>query len=644
MPPVAQANAEGPAPSRVLQRIDAFCERAILVIVALVVVWGPLAFGGLTAEGFLGIQGLTILALLFWLARLWVQRPFRLLCPPACWMAAVFLLYAVVRCQAQYVPVAIDARRELITVVVYAALFLVVLNNLHRRESTAVIAVCLIVLGGILSWHAVYQFATKSDHVWGIARREQFVGRGGATYVNPDHFSCLLGMSIPLALAYTVFSRFKPISKVFFVYCAAAMLGGIAVSLSRGGMLAAAATLVVLCMVLAFLRGHWLSALGVLVGMGAVAIVLCSQIESVQKRFEEMFNHGHFMDVREQYWPAAIHIFEDHPMWGGGPGQFDSEFAKYRPAYVQDRPQFAHNDYLNTLSDWGGFGFTIILIFLACFIYGIFRTWPNQAQADLETAGTIRSDKVAFLMGGSLAIFDLLCHSAVDFNMHIPANAAIAVIIMAFITGYWRFVTDRYWLAPGWPGKIVLTVLIAGGGGWLAAQGIQRGTETYWNNRAQNDSLPVDTRVAAMEKAYQADPTDYVTAYSLGEYFRLASQEGNPGYEALATKAMDWYDKSMKFNPLDAYIPMRYGMCLDWLGRTNEATPYFEKAEALDPESTHVAYFMGRHYMELGNYPKASEWFTHSFDIKYNKLAFDSWWLLQVRMKDTNLLYTTPGK
>ncbi len=34
---------------------------------------------------------------------------------------------------------------------------------------------------------------------------------------------------------------------------------------------------------------------------------------------------------------------------------------------------------------------------------------------------------------------------------------------------------------------------------------------------------------------------------------------------------MGLYAKSMALNPLDAFVPLRYGMCLDWLGQTNEA-------------------------------------------------------------------------
>src|ERR1022692_2893513 len=204
------------------ERLDVFCERAILGVVLLIVLWGPLAFGGIPAPAFLVIQGLTILALGLWVVRIWAQRPCRLLWPPICWAVFVFLLYALVRCR--LVQIEYIARRELIEVIVYASLFFIIINNLHRRESATVIALCLIVLGLALSWDAVFQLATKYPRIWGFERRAQFLGRGCGTYINPNHLAGFLGMTVPLALSYTLMSRFTHTMKVLFAYCALAML------------------------------------------------------------------------------------------------------------------------------------------------------------------------------------------------------------------------------------------------------------------------------------------------------------------------------------------------------------------------------------------------------------------------------------
>lgn len=611
---------------RFSQQLDTFCERGILGLVIVIVLWGPLAFGGMPAPAFLVIQGLTVLALGLWAVRIWVQRPFRLLWPPICWAVFVFLLYALARCQ--LVQIEYVARMELIQIVVYAALFFIVINNFNRRESATTMTFCLMALGLVLSWYAVFQFATKHPTVWGFPRREQFIDRGGGTYINPNHLAGFLGMVIPLALSFTLLSRFKPTLKVLFAYCGLTMLAGVIVSLSRGGIVATGAALVIFCVLLLFQRGLLIPALGILAGLIALVCAFGSEFESVQKRFEKAFEQGKLADVRIDYWPAAVHIFEDHPLWGGGPGHFDSEFARYRPPIVQVRPVYAHNDYLNTLSDWGAVGLGIILTVCGMLYYGAWKTWPALRPPEGDAGGTQKSDKSAFLMGACLGLLALLFHSAVDFNMHVPANAIIAVTLMALISAHRRFATERYWKNPRQLGKILLTATIIMAMAWLGREGTSRTREAYWLSRAADETDSWNDRLTALEKVYEAEPSDFANSYNLGEYYRLASFEGNPGYEKQAAQAMQWYAKSMALNPLDAYVPMRYGQCLDWIGQTNQASGYFDKAEKMDPNNIHVAYYLGRHCVELGDFEGAKRWFQRSMDLHWTDFAY--WSLRQL--------------
>lgn len=598
----------------------------------LILCWGPLAFGGIPAGAFLVIQGLTVVAMGLWVVRLWTQRPFRLLWPPICWAVFVFVLYALVRCR--LVPIEYIARMELIEVVVYASLFFLILNNLHRREWAAFITVCLVVLGMVLAWYAVFQVATNHPRIWGIPRRAQFIGRGSGTYINPDHLAGFLGMITPLALSYTLMSRFPPTVKVFLAYCTLALLVGIGVSFSRGGIAATSATLFVFCLVLLFQRGYWLPALATLAGLAALGIAFGQEFGSLPKRFESAFQFGHLTDSRANYWYAAVRIFEDHPLWGGGPGHFDWEFARYRPSIIQIRPVYAHNDYLNTLCEWGGAGLAIILAACVLLFHGALKTWTALR---LEDRGSQKSNQAAFLMGACMGLLAMLFHSVVDFNMHVPANAVTAVTLMALIAAQARFASEGHWKGTGLGGKILLTVLMGGGMAWLAAQGAWHGREAYWVWKSGDEKASWNSRLASLEKAYEAEPSNYENTYNLGENLRLASLQGNPGYEEQARQALQWYAKSMASNPLDAFVPMRYGMCLDWLGETNEATVWFNLAEKLDPKSSQVAYFVGRHYVELNDLPAAKQWFERSGYLWPNDLAIQSLRMLEDRM--ANPLY-----
>src|SRR5438067_12601692 len=114
-------------------KLDGWCERGILGVVLAIVCLGPIWFGAVGRGGFLAIQGLTIIVLGLWTARFWLNAGLRMLWPPICWAVLAFASYAVAR----YATADIEyvARQEMIQVLVYAALFLAIINNLHRQES-----------------------------------------------------------------------------------------------------------------------------------------------------------------------------------------------------------------------------------------------------------------------------------------------------------------------------------------------------------------------------------------------------------------------------------------------------------------------------------------------------------------------------
>ena len=109
---------------------------------------------------------------------------------------------------------------------------------------------------------------------------------------------------------------------------------------------------------------------------------------------------------------------------------------------------YVHNDYLNTLCEWGVVGMGLIAAAVALLYKGAIKTWSFVRHSSNHHGGH-RSNKSAFVAGASLGLLALLLHSFLDFNMHIPANAIVAVTLMALITAHWRFATERYWYNPG---------------------------------------------------------------------------------------------------------------------------------------------------------------------------------------------------
>jgi O-antigen ligase len=80
---------------------------------------------------------------------------------------------------------------------------------------------------------------------------------------------------------------------------------------------------------------------------------------------------------------------------------------------------FAHNDYLQVLAEFGLIGFLLLAALLIRTLVRVFRA----------TLGDGPQRYLAIACGGSLTA--ILLHSFVDFNLYIPANA----MVLAWIAG-----------------------------------------------------------------------------------------------------------------------------------------------------------------------------------------------------------------
>ena len=75
-------------------------------------------------------------------------------------------------------------------------------------------------------------------------------------------------------------------------------------------------------------------------------------------------------------------------------------------------------------------------------------------------------------------------HSVVDFNLHIPANAILAVTLLALLSSNLRFATERYWLGARLPVKMLVTLALVAGVAYLGCQGWRAGAKpSGWRRR-----------------------------------------------------------------------------------------------------------------------------------------------------------------
>jgi len=590
------------------------------------------------------VQWLTVGVLLVWYIRFWVNPKHRLLWPPVSWAVLAFMGYAVGR----YATADIEyvARQEMIQVLIYGFLFYAILNNLHRQETTQILGLTVVFMGALVALYAVYQFLSNSEHIWHLAKPNAYRKRGSGPFICPNHLAGYLEMVLPLAVTYTLTGRFSYLMKVLLAYASLAIFAGMVVTVSRGGWVACAASLVVLFVWLVRQRDYRLQALlgmGALVALGAV---LLFKLQFSHHRFEALRLASATEDVRFLLWQPAIQMWQDHPWWGVGPGHFDHRFSQYRPETfdLQFRPERTHNDYLNTLVDWGLVGAVLIGTAWLLFYWDVFRSWKYVQRAHNDFAAK-RSNKTSIVVGGAAGLFAMLLHSWVDFNMHIPANAILAVTLMALVSGHFRFATERYWHTVRWPLRVPTNLVLGAALIYLTIESWRRAPDAFWQARAQEYAAqksqalekatwfatngPVTAErewrqraadfaskeAAAWDKVYAADSSNAEAAYQMGEALWVRSLQGQEEYERLAAKAMDWFRRSQESNPYNPLPWLRYGQCLDWIGRHADAEKYFQKALALDPHGYYTLAHVGWHYVQVEDYRTAERWLEMSYRL-----------------------------
>lgn len=138
---------------------------------------------------------------------------------------------------------------------------------------------------------------------------------------------------------------------------------------------------------------------------------------------EWLIEHGGSQESVEQRQMAARYALElvrDFPLTGTGAGSFYGAFIPYQPpgdAFFDH----AHNDYVEMAANLGlvGFGLTASLVLLS-------------AYQSLRVLWTRRSSMARGLSFGALmAMVGMAIHASVDFNLHIPANALLMVVVLA---------------------------------------------------------------------------------------------------------------------------------------------------------------------------------------------------------------------
>ena len=116
------------------------------------------------------------------------------------------------------------------------------------------------------------------------------------------------------------------------------------------------ASLIVFFVIMLWNRSFRIPALAILLLLLAGGSMFGFRSWQTQKRFDSLEN----ANIRLKYWQPAMEIWKQEFWFGAGAQHYDWRYRPWRYWQLQGRPMYVHNDYLNTLTEYGTTGGIIV--------------------------------------------------------------------------------------------------------------------------------------------------------------------------------------------------------------------------------------------------------------------------------------------
>jgi O-antigen ligase len=355
----------------------------------------------------------------------------------AVWRPAIPEAAAVLGSAARPVSVDPDTTLRGLALGAGLALLAVLAAPALSRPAAAVPAVGAVgAFGFALSAYAVYARARFGALLFGAIAVPTVSPFG--PFVNKNHFAgwvvmgALLVAGLALGLADSARGRGgdwtadpRAAGVVLAVVAAAAMaLAGLA-SLSRGGAAALVAGTGCLVALRVFRGGaprRRVAPWPTLVLAFVLASILVALVPpEVHERLRTLSGASFRLDT----WRDSLRLAASSPVLGQGMGAFHDAYPRFKRGHGIVRVEHAENDYLETLAESGAPGLFLSVTGLALLLAAAGRGVATGPDRLVRGVGT----------GAVAALAALAVHSAVDFNLRIPSNAALAALAAACAAG-----------------------------------------------------------------------------------------------------------------------------------------------------------------------------------------------------------------
>jgi O-antigen ligase len=395
---------------RQLVRPLGILQRVLVLGLCVLLIFAVLAFGAVHEWSTFAFEAGAAILFLVWAGKQLVSRQVKLSKNPLYLPAFLFFGLILAQVALRRSAYGYVTGYEALQYISYGMVLLIGAECVREERARKVFALVMIVFGACYAFFALAQELTANGKIFWF-HSPQFGGSIYGSYVNHDHYAGLMEMLVPLPFVVSMGHLLRGGQRVLVAFCAVLMASTIFLSGSRGGMLAFVLEMVLFAALTLGKRRSPRIALGsTAVCVFILALLIFLGKGQVLGRLGDL-SPGIRLNITKD----SLRMFSQRPIWGWGLGTFPTVYPSFRSFYTNLFVNEAHNDYAQLLVETGLLGFALMLWFvISLYRHGL----PTSRRWEFKWDGAV---SLAALLGCTGILF----HSFVDFNLQIPANAAM---------------------------------------------------------------------------------------------------------------------------------------------------------------------------------------------------------------------------
>jgi O-antigen ligase len=327
----------------------------------------------------------------------------------------------------------------------YFCLYLLLLLSIDSRGRLRMLCYVIVCSGLFQSVYGSFMTLSGFEYLLGV-KKTTYLGTATGTFVNRNHFAGYLEMALATGIGLMMVTGKNGVhessrrwrgklrrllslllsGKAILRLILIAMVIGLILSRSRMGNAAFFNSLLITglfaCGVSSSFRRPGVYVL--LISLVVIDIFLLGRWFGLEKVVERLEQTSLATEGRDDVLYYAVPMLKDFIWTGTGAGTFYYVFPQYAGEPQMSGYDHAHNDYLELLSDLGVIGFSALVGVVLLSLWQAIKALRHPRSSFVRGMG----------FAGFMGMLSLLIHSAVDFNLQIPANAMLFIAMLALPT------------------------------------------------------------------------------------------------------------------------------------------------------------------------------------------------------------------